>query len=85
MSTICLDLCTEARPHIRCILKKIRSRGERFSGAFRVKRLDVIQSVLRTSEYIDNNPVKAGLVRRSEDYKWLSGSFGKEEEAYYLL
>ncbi|MBU1119759.1 transposase [Patescibacteria group bacterium] len=65
--------------------KKYDLVGSVFQGPFRVKRLEGIQDILRTSEYIDKNPVKAGLVRRSEDYKWLSGSFGKEEETYYLL
>jgi hypothetical protein len=65
--------------------KKYNLVGSVFQGPFRVKRLDDVQSILRTFEYIDKNPVKAGLVKRSEDYKWLSGSFGKKEETYYLL
>lgn len=65
--------------------KKYDLVGSVFQGPFGVKRLDDIQSILRTAEYIDRNPVKAGLVKKPEDYKWLSGSFGKKEETYYLL
>lgn len=65
--------------------KKYDLVGSIFQGPFCVKRLDSVQSVLRTSKYIDNNPVKAGLVRKPEDYKWLSGFLEKEEEHYFLL
>ena len=65
--------------------KKYGLVGSVFQGPFCVRRLEDIPSIIRTSDYIDNNPVKAGLVKKSEDYKWLSGTFGREEEHYSLL
>jgi len=63
--------------------KKYQLVGHICQGAFRVKRLESIGSILRVIKYMSNNPVEANLVRRSEDYRWLNISLKYEEERIY--
>lgn len=44
--------------------------GRLFQSRYQAKYIKTDKGLLRTTQYIRNNPVKAGLVRRSEDYKW---------------
>lgn len=54
--------------------------GRLFQGPFMVKRLDGVEDVLKVIKYFQNNPVKAGLVKNYEDYRWLRISLNTKEE-----
>jgi REP element-mobilizing transposase RayT len=46
--------------------------GALFKGRFFSKLIDNERYLMEVPRYIANNPVKAGLVRRPEDYRWSS-------------
>lgn len=46
--------------------------GTLWEGRFRSSVVDTDQYLLACCRYIDLNPVRAGLVRRPEDYRWSS-------------
>lgn len=53
------------------INKKYNLVGHVFQGRFKAKLIKDKQQFIDTYEYILNNPVKAGLVRRPREYQWL--------------
>ena len=51
--------------------KKYDRVGRICQSPFQASRLPTIKSIVKIFEYIKDNPVKAGLVKASEDYRWL--------------
>lgn len=60
--------------------------GHLFEGRFKSKVVDTPQYTMVASKYIHLNPVKAGMVKKPEDYKWSSYRMfvGIEEERLIL-
>lgn len=52
--------------------KKYKRVGHLFQDRFRSEAVEEDRYVLSLTRYIHQNPVKAGLVKRAEDYKWSS-------------
>ncbi|RHW42886.1 transposase [Neobacillus notoginsengisoli] len=51
---------------------KYGTNGHLFQDRFRSENVESVASLLRVVRYIHQNPVKAGLVRRNEEWKWSS-------------
>jgi len=51
--------------------RRYQQRGRLFESPYKRKYLPREHDIKRTVNYIKNNPTKAALCRRSEDYKWL--------------
>lgn len=51
---------------------KYRTNGHLFQDRFRSEKIDSEQYLLAVIRYIHQNPVKAGMVERVEDWKWSS-------------
>jgi REP element-mobilizing transposase RayT len=51
--------------------KKYHLVGHLFQGKFQAKRILNVLQLRRLIQYIKQNPVEAGLVKRPEDYRWL--------------
>ncbi len=61
--------------------KKYQRAGHLFQGRFKGILVDKDSYLLELSRYIHLNPVKAGLAKRPEDYKWSSyGVYMYEKE-----
>ena len=58
--------------YTKAINKRYRRCGSIFQGRFQAVLVDSDAYVLQLSRYIHLNPVKAGLVRRPEDWEFLS-------------
>ncbi|AOT69940.1 REP-associated tyrosine transposase [Geosporobacter ferrireducens] len=52
--------------------KKYKRVGHLFQDRFRSETVEEDRYILSLTRYIHQNPVKAGLVKRPEDYKWSS-------------
>lgn len=52
--------------------KKYQRVGHLFQDRFRSEPAEMDSYLLAASRYIHNNPVKAGLVHKAEDYRWSS-------------
>jgi putative transposase len=50
--------------------KKYQQKGHLFESRYKSKYLPQEKDVTRVAKYLANNPVKAGLCRESNDYKW---------------
>lgn len=56
--------------------QKYRTTGHLFQDRFRSENIETDKSLLTVIRYIHQNPVNAGLVKRSEEWKWSScGSY----------
>lgn len=53
--------------------RKYQRRGHLFQDRFSSWVIKDEHHLLSTKEYIENNPVKAGVVSKKEDYAWSSG------------
>jgi putative transposase len=51
---------------------KYDRKGQTFEGRYRLELLDSQQYLVNTMKYIINNPIKAGLVEKAEDWPYLS-------------
>jgi len=49
-----------------------RERGELWQGRFFDRALRTVKEYVETVDYIHMNPVRRGLVKRAEDWKWSS-------------
>lgn len=52
--------------------KKYGRKGQLYDGRYRCKEIKTMEYMLYLVKYLSNNPVKAGLVKKSEDWKYLS-------------
>lgn len=52
--------------------KNYGRKGQVFEGRYLIKFIDTSQYLIRLIKYLINNPVEAGLVKRTEDWKWMS-------------
>jgi hypothetical protein len=64
-----------------------RQSGELSQGRFFDRALRTVKEYHETVEYINLNPVRRGLVKRAEDWKWSSereyaGISGEEQERH---
>jgi putative transposase len=61
--------------------------GHLFQDRFKSQLIEKDDYLLAASAYIHNNPVKAGIVKTSEDYKWSSMNYflGRETERLELV
>ncbi len=57
--------------YVMYLNKKYFLVGRLFQSPYQTRYIRTQQSLNRVTDYIKRNPVKAGLVRKSEDYKWL--------------
>jgi len=63
--------------------KQNHRRGTLFEGSAKIKQVDTDEYILRLSEYIHMNPVKAGLVKSAEEWpysnylEWIGKREGK--------
>jgi putative transposase len=59
---------------------KYRTTGHLFQDRFKSEKVETINYLLTVVRYIHQNPVKAGMVNRAEDWKWSScpGYYDKE-------
>jgi len=55
--------------------KRYNYSGHVWQGRFKSSLVDEDRYLLNCLEYIHNNPVRAGLVRKAEDYVWSSCRF----------
>lgn len=51
---------------------KYNRKGPVFEGRYIPKFIDSQEYLIELIKYLANNPVKAGLVKRPEDWKWMS-------------
>lgn len=58
--------------------------GRLFQSPFEAVRLPTVRSVIREIEYIQENPVRKGLVKDSLDYRWLNISLRHGKDRIYL-
>jgi hypothetical protein len=58
--------------YTKAINERYQRVGALFQGAFRAKRIDRPEYLLHLSRYIHLNPVRAGLVKRPEDWVYSS-------------
>lgn len=58
--------------YTKAINERYQRVGALFQGAFRAKRIDRPEYLLHLSRYIHLNPVRAGLVKRPEDWAYSS-------------
>ena len=58
--------------YTKAINERYKRVGAVFQGAFRAKRIDCPEYLLHLSRYIHLNPVRAGLVKRPEDWVYSS-------------
>ena len=65
-------------PFVTSYMKIINHRENRvgtlFQGQYQASHIDTDESLMHISRYIHNNPLKAGLVSRGEDWKFSSYS-----------
>ena len=59
--------------------KKYQNIGRLFQGPFKASRLNKTEDILRVLQYLENNPVEAGLSKVPSDYRWLYVSFNQEK------
>jgi len=64
-----------------------RRAGHLFLDRFKSELIDSDKYLLQVSKYIHNNPVKAGMVKKAEDYQWSSYAvyLGKVKDDYKLI
>lgn len=60
--------------YVRWFNRKYGRSGTLWNSRFYSKPVQDEQQFLQTAAYIFNNPVKAGIVKRAEDYRWSSFS-----------
>lgn len=53
---------------------KYQTTGHLFQGRFHSEKVETIRYLLTVARYIHQNPVKAGIVRRVDNWKWSSCS-----------
>ncbi len=58
--------------------KKYQNIGRLFQGPFEARRLKDFKDVVGLTQYLENNPVEAGLCKVSSDYRWLYISLNQE-------
>ncbi len=73
ISKIISKVCTSYSKYFN---KKYRRVGHLFQDAFKSVLITTYSQFLKTVEYILQNPIRAGLVTKISDYKWISGSSG---------
>jgi len=61
-----------AAPHTRRINNLLRKGGSVWEGRFHCSPIETDRYLLACGRYIDQNPVRAGLVARPEDFLWSS-------------
>src|SRR5690606_5357786 len=54
--------------------------GRLFQGEYRSTTIRTEESLKKVREYLDQNPVRAGLVARPQDYRWLGHATGQAEK-----
>ncbi|SNX67166.1 REP element-mobilizing transposase RayT [Bacillus oleivorans] len=66
---------------------KYHTNGHLFQDRFRSEIVETYPYLLRVTRYIHQNPVKAGIVKRVDDWKWSScrGYYGKSLVSENLL
>jgi putative transposase len=60
------------RRYVRYINAARKRTGTLWEGRYRAAPIDSERYLLTCSRYIELNPVRAGMVRRSQDYRWSS-------------
>src|SRR5699024_3176377 len=60
--------------------RKYRTSGHLFQGRFRSENVETHNYLLTVTRYIHQNPVKAGIARKADEWKWSScaGYYGRE-------
>jgi putative transposase len=66
---------------------KYNTTGHLFQDRFRTENVESNVNLFRVIRYIHQNPVKAGIVKRSDEWKWSScaGYYGKNSHPSNLL
>jgi hypothetical protein len=63
--------------------KKYKKIGHLFQDRFKSEEIENDAYILALIRYIHQNPVKAGIVKKAEDYKWSSYAGYIQENHYY--
>jgi putative transposase len=63
---------TLGRNFVRYINKKYKRTGTLWEGRFRASPIDAEEYLFSCMRYIENNPVRARMVRKVQDYAWSS-------------
>ncbi len=58
--------------HVRRYHEHYKSRGHIWQGRFKAFPIEQDEHLLTVLRYIERNPLRAGLVRRAEDWSWSS-------------
>ncbi len=66
--------------YVRYLNLRYKLVGRLCQGPFKVKLLPGADDILKVIKYFEQNPVKAGLVKNSEDYRWLRISLNVSED-----
>jgi putative transposase len=64
--------------HVRRYHQRYHSSGHVWQGRFRAFPIQADDHLLTVRRYIERNPVRAGLVKRAEDWRWSSVASARE-------
>lgn len=68
------------------INRKYKRCGHIFQDRFKSEIIDNDEYMLTASQYIHDNPVRAGMTKTAKEYKWSSiGIYGGEKDKYKLV
>jgi hypothetical protein len=68
----------------KAINKIIRNRGKLWQQGYRDFVMDDLRAIYRKLIYIENNPVRAGLVKNPIDYRFSSAGKNNQLDLEYL-
>ena len=66
--------------HVRRYHKHYHSSGHVWQGRFKAFPIEEDEHLLSVLRYAERNPLRAGLVRRAEQWRWSSARYWQEEE-----
>jgi putative transposase len=66
--------------HVRRYHKHYHSSGHVWQGRFKAFPIEADEHLLTVLRYVERNPIRAGLVKRAEQWSWSSAHYWKEEE-----